>query len=161
MSHHDLNMRPAVMLLDGEEWVRKTEFDAVSAALREKQRTTQAHRHQFAAINDLWENLPARHADAPYAKSAEAFRKHGLIQTGFCAVDTIVCENHDAAKETAPVVAKFARTAHGYALIVVRDNLVICTTPESQSYKAMGKERFQASKQAVLEWGESLLGVRP
>lgn len=156
---HVLNIKPARMVLDGEEWVQASWADALADALREKQRSQQSHSHQFAAINDLWANLPLHHADAPYAASAEAFRKHGLIVEGFCDVDTISFESHAAAKAAAPFIAKLARKAHGYALTVVRGELVICRTPHSQSYKAMGKETFQKSKQAVLDWGHSLLGV--
>lgn len=159
MSRHDHSFRPASMLLNGEEWVRKADYDKVAGALREKERSGQAHRHQFAAIYDLWENLPAKYASAPYGASAEAFRKHGLIETGFCTVTTADCESHTAALAAAPLIADLARRAHGYALTVVRGPLVVCSVPESQSYKAMGKERFQASKNAVLEWGERLLGV--
>lgn len=158
--HHPLNITPARMVLDGREWVPAEWADSLADALREKQRTRQAHAHQFAAIHELWENLPMRHKDAPYAASAEAFRKHGLCATGHCDVDTVVFENHDAAMASAPFIAKLARKAHGYALTVVRGNLVVCSTPHSQSYAAMGKERFQQSKQDVLAWGEELLGVR-
>ena len=78
---HPLNITPARLVMDGEEWVPATWADSLADALREKQRSQQSHSHQFAAINDLWENLPLRHANAPYAASAEAFRKHGLIAT--------------------------------------------------------------------------------
>ena len=159
MSRHDLNIRPAMIYMDGQEWVPKAYADALEARLREKQRTAQAHRHQFAEIRDLWENLPASHADAPYAKSAEAFRKHGLIEAGFCDTETVSFETPDQARAAAPFIADLARKAHGYALIVARGPLVVCSTPHSQSYKAMGKKRFQASKQAVLEWGYRLLGA--
>lgn len=159
MSQHILNIRPACMVMDGETWVPETYATALKDALREKQRSTQSHNHQFAAIVDLWHNLPHSHASAPYAVSADAFRKHGLIQGGFCDVDVIDCENHTVALATAPVVAKHARKAHGYALTVVRGPLVVCSTPHSQSFKAMGKDKFHESKQAVIDWAESLIGV--
>lgn len=150
---------PASMYMDGQYWVPKAWADGLADALREKQRSQQAHAHQFAAINDCFENLPARHAQAPYASSAEAFRKHGLIATGHCDVDTVDAGTHAAALAMAPLVARLARAAHGYALVVVRDTLVICSVPHSQSYKAMGKDAFQKSKQDVLDWAYQLLGV--
>jgi len=157
---HPLNVTPASIYMDGREWVPKEWADSLVDALREKQRSQQAHSHQFAAIHDLWSNLPLRHAQAPYAASAEAFRKHGLIATGHCHVEMVAFEDKDQACKAAPFIAALARKAHGYALVVVRDALVICSTPHSQSYKAMGREVFQRSKSDVLAWGEELLGVR-
>ena len=151
---------PARIFMDGEYWVPATWADSLAEALREKQRTTQAHGHQFAAINDCFESLPARHAQAPYAASADAFRKHGLIATGHCDVTAVDVGTHKAACAIAPVLAREARAAHGYAVVVVRDALVVCSTPHSQSYKAMGKDAFQRSKQDVLDWAYRLLGAQ-
>ena len=162
---HPLNITPARLVMDGEEWVPATWADSLADALREKQRSQQSHSHQFAAIHDLWANLPLRHANAPYAASAEAFRKHGLIATGHCDVETIAFEDHDSAKAAAPAIARLARSKQDskgtrYVLVVVRGPLVICSTPHSQSYKAMGKDVFHQSKADVLGWGEEMLGVK-
>jgi hypothetical protein len=157
---HPLNILPASMHMDGQDWVPASWAFALADALREKQRTTQSHNHQFAAINDCFDNLPISHAGAPYAASAEAFRKHGLIVTGHCDVETVDVLDHEAAKAIAPMVSKNAKAAHGYALTIVRGPLVICSTPHSQSFKAMGKEQFNKSKADVLDWAERLLGVR-
>jgi hypothetical protein len=156
---HDTDITPASIVIDGKAWVPREAYLEVVEALREKQRSKASHNHQFAEIEDLWANLPHTHAGAPYAASADAFRKHGLCVTGFCDVDTVDVGTHEAALAIAPVVAKHARKAHGYALTIVRGPLVICTTPHSQSFKAMGKECFHASKSAVLDWGHGLLGV--
>jgi len=58
-------------------------------------------------------------------------------------------------------MAKVARRNEGYAVVVVRGPLVICSTAESQSYKAMGKDRFEESKVRVLDWGHQLIGSQP
>ncbi|MCI5040061.1 MAG: hypothetical protein MRY81_10290, partial [Donghicola eburneus] len=105
MTQHPLNTRPATIVLDGKEWVSADWAFALADALREKQRSQRSHNHQFAEIHDLWANLPIHHANAPYAASAEAFRKHGLIATGHCDVETIDCESHEVACRVAPVVA--------------------------------------------------------
>lgn len=152
-------IRPETIFYEGREWVPKEWADAHISKLREKQRTRESHNHQFAEIADLWANLPISHAGAPYAASADAFRKHGLIETGFCDVDTVAFETPEQARAGAPLIAKFARKAHGYAITVAKGPLVICSTPHSQSFKAMGGERFKASKAAVLDWGYGLLGV--
>lgn len=158
MSRSDA-IRPQTLFYEGQEWVPKAWADGLVEKLREKQRTTASHNHQFAEIHDLWANLPISHANAPYAASAEAFRKHGLIATGFCDTDTVAFETPEQAQAAAPFIARLARKAHGYALTVARGPLVVCSTPHSQSYKAMGAERFNASKAAVLDWGHALLGV--
>lgn len=160
MSQHPLSIKPARMVLDGKEWVPAEYAEALAEALRKKQRTQASHDHQFAEIHDLWENLPHSHAQAPYAQSAEAFRKHGLIATGHCDTETVAFEDQAAAIKAAPFIADLARKAHGYALTVVRGPLVVCSTPHSQSYKAMGAEVFNKSKRDVLEWGYALLGVK-
>lgn len=152
--------RPETLFYDGQEWVPKSWADTLADKLKEKQRSQQSHNHQFAEIADCFANLPMHHAGAPYAASADAFRKHGLIVTGFCDVDTVAFETPDQAKAAAPFISRLARLAHGYAVTVARGNFVVCSTPHSQSYKAMGKEKFHASKAAVLDWAHGLLGVR-
>ena len=159
MSLTERAMRPQTLFYEGQEWVPKAWADGLAEKLCEKQRTTASHNHQFAEIHDLWENLTISHASAPYAASAEAFRKHGLIATGFCDTDTVAFETPEQAQAAAPFIARLARKAHGYALTVALGPLVVCSTPHSQSYKAMGAERFNASKAAVLDWGHALLGV--
>ncbi len=153
------NIRAQAMYFGGQAWVPMSVADELAEKLREKQRTTASHNHQFAEIHDLWQNLTIDHAHAPYAASADAFRKHGLIETGFCDVDTVAFETPEQAQAAAPFIASLAREAYGYAVTVARGPLVVCSTPHSQSYKAMGKERFHESKQAVLDWGYALLGV--
>ena len=157
MMHH----RPAVMHMDGVEWVEKSAYDAAMSALQEKQRSTASHNRWFAHLVDMFGNLPAAHAQAPYARSAEAFRKHALIESGYCEAETLAMPTHDAAIAAAPFVSSLAKKAHGYAVTVVRGTLIVCTTPESQSFKAMGKERFHASVAACEDWAERLLGVKP
>ena len=154
-------MTPATMTLDGVKWVEAWALDQANAALAEKQRSQQSHSHQFAAINDLFDSLPISHAGAPYAASKEAFRKHGLCVTGHCDVETIDLESAEIAQRVAPLVSAKARQAHGYALTITRGPLLICTTPHSQSFKAMGKDAFNRSKADVLAWAETLLGVTP
>lgn len=154
-------MKPARMHLDGVEWVEAWALDDALDKLHDRQRSIQSHNHQFAEITDCWTNLPISHAGAPYAASADSFRKHGLIATGYCDVDTVAFDTPEHAQAAAPFIARLARKAHGYALTVARGPLVVCHTPHSQSFKAMGRETFHASKAAVLDWAHSLLGARP
>lgn len=156
MKHH----RPAVMHLDGIKWIEKAAYDAAIEALAEKQRSQAAHNRYFANIVDMFHNLPASHSQAPYAASEDAFRKHGLIAGGFCDTETLDMGDREAALKAAPFVAALARKAHGYAVVVVRGPLIICSTPHSQSFKAMGKDRFHASVATCEAWAETVLGVR-
>ena len=156
MKHHRLS----IMHMDGVDWVEKSAYDAINAALLEKQRSTASHNRYFAHLVDMFGNLPAAHASAPYAASAEAFRKHALIEAGYCDMDALAMPTQAEAIAAAPFVAKLARKAHGYAVTVVRGSLIVCTTPHSQSFKAMGKDAFHASVAACEDWAERLLGVK-
>ena len=46
-----------------------------------------------------------------------------------------------------------------YAIVTVTGSLVTVYTAQSQSYRAMGKDKFQASKQAVLDLIAEMIGV--
>ncbi|HZH10599.1 MAG TPA: hypothetical protein VEZ24_09525 [Microvirga sp.] len=48
-----------------------------------------------------------------------------------------------------------------YSVVVVRGPIVVVRKPKSQSRRAMGKEEFQQSKQAVLEIVSNMIGVQP
>lgn len=156
---HPLNIKPARMVLDGQEWVPSEWADSLADALREKQRSQQSHGHQFAAIHDLYDSLPLRHANAPYAKSAEAFRKHGLIATGHCDTFCHVFESTSDMMAVGKMLKDEAYGHHGYALCHYNGNVLTLSTPHSQSYKAMGKDLFYKSKSDVLGWAEEMLGV--
>lgn len=124
------------------------------------ERSWTSHNHQFATIADLWENLPERLAQMPYAKTAETLRKHALIESGFCDCETVVVGSNAAAERVAASLSRMATLAHGYCIVVVEGAVVRCYTPQSQSARAMGGKRFQASKTAVLEWIEAKIGER-
>lgn len=123
----------------------------------EGERSAASHRHEFAAIRDMWATLPESLAEAPYAKSAEALRKHALIATGFADVETIDCGSKAAAERVGAYAGKLATKAHGYSVTKVSGPVVRVWTPHSQSYRAMGKDEFRRSKDAVLSWIEGLL----
>ena len=116
------------------------------------QRTQASHNHQFAEIADMWVTLPEWLADAPYAQSPETLRKHALIATGHCDVAIIDAGSKAAAERVAASMAPMATRAHGYAIVKADGPLVRVFTPHSQSYRAMGKERFNASKSDCLDW---------
>lgn len=157
---HPLNIRPARVYMDGQDWVPASWADALADALREKQRSQQAHNHQFAAINACFESLPARYAGAGFAANKDHFRKHGLIATGHCDAATSVWPDEETARRVSVIEKAKGMAEHGYAVVKVEGCVVHLWTPHSQSYRAMGKDAFTKSKADVLDWAERLLGVR-
>lgn len=65
-----------------------------------------------------------------------------------------------SSKAEAQRIAAFMRPIDEYAIIIASEAAVRVFTAESQSHKAMGAERFQQSKQAVLEFIDELLGTQ-
>lgn len=119
------------------------------------ERSSASHRHYFAAIKDVWDNLD----DDAYERfpTPEHLRKHALIRCGFADSRSITC----ASKAEAMRVAAFVRPQDEYAITTIEGATVTVWTAKSQSSRAMGKEQFQQSKQAVLEWLSQLIGVSP
>lgn len=115
-------------------------------------RSEASHRQFFALVNETWQNLP----DDLAARfpTADHLRRWALIRAGFRDERSIVC----ASKAEAQRIAAFVKPMDGYAVVVVRDAVVIVYTAKSQSMKAMGKADFQRSKQAVLDIVAELIG---
>lgn len=120
-----------------------------------EERSSASHRHYFASLHDAWLNLPEDQAER-FATS-EHLRKFALIKTGFADSRQMVCSS----KAEAIRFAAFVRPCDEYALVTVAGQVVTIYTAQSQSTKAMGKKRFQESKDAVLEYVSSLIGVDP
>lgn len=118
-------------------------------------RSAKSHAHFFAAINDAWQNLPEDQTDR--FPTSEHLRKWCLIRAGFAEQRQIVA----ASKAEAQRIAAFVKPMDGYAVVTVRDAVVTVWTAESQSLRAMGKERFHASKTAVLELLALMIGTDP
>ena len=112
-----------------------------------------SRRHYFAMLKDSWMNLPE--TIAGMYPSPEHLRKRALIQTGYCDTQTLVC----ASKAEAKRVAAFIRPTDEFGVVTVREATVTRYTAKSQSMRAMGKQDFQASKQATLDWVSDLIGV--
>lgn len=127
----------------------------------ERGRSEASHRHQFAWINSAWLSLPEHLRDQPWAETAETLRKHALIATGYHQTTVVDCGSSAAAgRMKAALVAAEAR-ACGYAVGQVRGPVLTVWTPESQSLRAMGGQRFRESKAAILDWIAGQLGVSP
>ena len=127
----------------------------------ERARSEASHRHQFAWLRDAWATLPESVAFEPWAATPETLRKHALCQTGYFVQSVIDCGDDKVAKTVAAQLRAARYKSEGYAHAVVRDGVAVIRWPESQSLKAMGRDRFQASKTAILEWIAAQIGVAP
>jgi hypothetical protein len=127
----------------------------------DRDRSGKSHRHQFAWTKDAWASLPEALHDMPWAETAETLRKHALIATGFSQVYTLDCGANATARRVKAALLAAEVKAHGYALGQVQGPVVRIWTPESQSLRAMGGDRFKESKNAILDWISAQIGVAP
>ncbi|MBA3752935.1 MAG: hypothetical protein H0X01_02055 [Nitrospira sp.] len=116
-------------------------------------RSSESHRHYFACIADGWGNLPEALADEH--PSPEHLRHFALIKAGYCTETKVVC----ATNGDALMLASYVSRSDTYALVNVMGRVVTIWRAESQSVKAMGGKKFQASKEAVLRVISELIGA--
>lgn len=117
------------------------------------ERSAKSHAAYFATLREGWLSLPDHLAQQ--FPTPESLRKHALIRTGFFDKRSILA----ASKTEALRLAAFIRPMDGHAIVTVSNSLVEVFTAKSQSYRAMPKGEFQASKTAVLDWIASLIGT--
>lgn len=118
-----------------------------------EERSLISHRHYFAQLHEDWLNLPEDISeDFP---TQEHLRKWALIKTGYADKQSIVCSS----KEEAMKVAAFIEPMDVYAVVTVEGCVVTKYNAQSQSVKAMGKEKFQKSKSDVLDYVSAMIGV--
>ncbi|WP_457797589.1 hypothetical protein [Methylocystis sp. S23] len=118
-----------------------------------QERSEASHAHYFAQIAELWATLPESYS--PRFQNPEALRKHALIATGYATQRQYVAGSRAEALR----VAAFAPSTEEYEIATVEGNIVTIWRAESQSYRAMGKKKFQESKDRVLGYIAELLGV--
>lgn len=121
----------------------------------QEDRSAASHAHYFAAIAECWANLPEHYAER--FQNPEALRKFALIKTGFATQRQYVSGSRAEAER----FLKFYQGAEEYQLATISGNVVTVWRAESQSYRSMGKRRFHESKDAVLSFISSLIGVAP
>lgn len=119
-----------------------------------EERSGASHRHFFAAVNEAWANLPEQLA--AHYPTAEHMRARALIEAGYCTIADYVCSSRAEAVRWA---ANLRAEASEYALVVISETVVRVFKPKSQSVKSMGKEEFQASKDAVFTALAKMIGV--
>ena len=116
-------------------------------------RSLASHSHEFAWLHEAWQSLPENLSDE--YPSSEHLRKRALIQAGFYDEQVI-----DVGTVAGAIrVAAGIRVREEFALVTPRGIYVSIKTAKSQSRRAMNKQEFQASKQAIIEVIGELLGV--
>lgn len=122
------------------------------------ERSRATHRHQFGFVRQAWSNLPDHATDLRWAKTPDTLRKHALCMTGFCQTQVVALGDEARAAEFAETLQRMLLEDE-YRVIEASGPTVAILTAESQKLGAMGRDRFQASKQAIGEWLADLIGV--
>ena len=129
-------------------------------------RSPASHRHYFARVTELWQNLP-EWLEGDFSNPTH-LRKFALIRTGYCTKQTLVfhsdkmksaskkaVEAADWISDLDPyVICEIVRTGYSAAVLTV-------WRAESQKMNKMKRHRFQQSKDDVLSFIECLLSSPP
>ena len=115
-------------------------------------RSMRSHKQFFAAIHEIWMNLPLERA--ALHPTPEHLRHWLLIVTGYRNQSVIVAANPGEARK----IAALATRADKFVVTQIDGSIVTINTAESQSLAAMKKDRFEASKRACLDEGAALIG---
>ncbi len=118
-----------------------------------EERSLATHNHEFAWLHEKWLNLPE--ALAPLYPSEEHLRKRALIQAGYYTETAIDAGSNAAALRVAAAV----RALDEFALVIVQGAYVLVRRAKSQSRRAMKKDEFQASKTAIMEIIDEMIGL--
>lgn len=124
-------------------------------------RSRKSHNAYFAQVNEAFDNLPE--PLAPRWPTSEHMRKWLLIETGWFDEKEFEYEG-PTAKRDGRRLGTFIRAESEFARISIhaitdRKVKVIVRVAKSQSAAAMGKADFEASKKAVLEELEAMIGL--
>lgn len=116
-------------------------------------RSAASHRQYFAAVNEGWHSLPEHLADR--FPTADHLRRWCLIRAGYSDSHSIVCSSAAEARR----VSAFIGPIDEFSVVTVQGSTVTRFTARSQSMRAMGKQEFEASKRAVLDYIAGMIGV--
>jgi len=117
------------------------------------QRSDKTHDHYFACVRAAWTNWPE---DYPRRlANVDQMRKHALISTGHYDQSAGA---YKSVEEAAAFVTTIMR-AVDYAEYSIVDNVVVLRIAKTQKKRAMGAAQFQQSKEDVLDFLSSVIGV--
>lgn len=120
-----------------------------------QQRSMASHNHYFAALHEGYMNLAEEFAQE--FDSEEHMRHWCLCKEGFCTSTRWVMNTADDARQLREALKK----ADAATIVGVSGNVATVYHPFSQSMATMGKEAFEASKQAVLARVASMANTTP
>ena len=120
-----------------------------------EERSLNSHKFFFAALNEAFKNLPIEWSGL--FSSVLHFRKYCLIMEGYRTERVIAA----GSEKDARMIAATVETLDPFAVVNIAETVVTIWIAESQSMKAMKRERFQESKTAVLNRAASMIGVTP
>jgi hypothetical protein len=132
--------------------------------LEERDRSAESHDHYMACVQKVWENLPE---GLPYKwANVTEMRRWALIQAGYFDEVKIPCEDLETAGSVSLKMKKMLRAIDKYSQIDVgeegmEDFTLIIWVARSQSYSAMTRKEFEASKEAVLRLLGEIIGTTP
>jgi len=145
-------MRPA-----GKRWqeLATSHFvnDNIYPLVPNQERSRKSHNFFFACLHEAWANLPEILQER--FPDEDSLRKYALIKTGFYDVQTLVLSS----KAEAMRAMEFIKPMDRFSIVLIEGSTVFRYTAQSQSLKAMGRERFMESKDKVLDWISDLIGV--
>ena len=143
-----------IPLASHKRYVADTYGDGEIVTLaRVEEESTASRGHYFALIHQAYSNLP-ENISVRFANE-DHLRKWCLVKAGFRSERTIVATSPDDARR----IAAFAQSMDDYAVVVTHDCTVVVWTAETQKLRHMGRERFEASKAAVLDVLSDLIGT--
>lgn len=164
MKNHN-RIRPVLCAWTGEHFVPLPRFKRLCdqqfavheeyALIPSEERSMDSHRGYFAEVREAWNNL-AEEFDGRFP-SDKHLRSYALVKTGFATYSAFPCKDHQSAVD----LAISLRRRSPFSVIKVSDDVVECWDPESQSVANMKKEKFEASKKAVLEFVASMARTTP
>lgn len=147
--------RPVVFVWDGNVMIPLPRFkklcDSQFAVNEEypldivQNRSMRSHNHYFAWVGEAFDNLAEEWAQE--FPTEDHLRAWALVQAGYATEANYVCDTPKNARQMALALRK----ASPLAVIKVSGNVVKHFEAESQSLVSMKKERFEASKAAVIE----------
>lgn len=116
-------------------------------------RSMASHNAFFAQVHEAHKNLPDELAER--YPTPEHLRKYCLIKAGFCDTQTVVFASRKDAEKAAALVIPLDE----FSVVDVRDTTLTRYVAKSQSFRAMGKDDFQKSKEEVIRIMAEMLGT--
>ena len=114
------------------------------------ERSYAQHKAYFASLTEAWRSLSTDKFPSP-----EHLRKHALIACGWRDERAFACRSRAEATR----LATFCKPFDDYAVMIADGTVLRVWTAQSQSYKAMGRDKFTRSIDDVLSYVANLIGV--